>query len=672
MSEGREEVGNMTFDDLRMAIERATSVNDTESILQFAEALDRLGSTEASALAADSRATAYRVLGRFDDALTENETAMRLYEDVGDRSGMASVYANIGIVHLIRGETRTGIDDLHRALALYSELGDKRGIAAITGTIGSGLSALGEFDQALEHHLKALEIFEELGSRVGSANTLSNIGFLYQTMGDYPESLRYLFRGLSQHEENGDEHGASKVLINIGNTYWRTGDYASAVEFHYRALEIEERNGDRHGAAISHLMIGSVHGTTKNMEEAFSHSETALEIFTELGVLGDMGKATLNIGVLHSSQSNHVLALAAFDRTLSISEELNDLLLREQALVNLSQVHLRVGDVEKARTIIEILRLMDLKLQESVIEVDVSLSTILTLDGHLDEANRALQSALASAVRIGSKEHQCDVHKCLRDLAQKRNDFAGYIEHNEAVDRITNEIRGQEATRKLAMHAATHAFRTERAEHEKHKALLYNTLPRSIADRVLRGEQVNDSIDEACVMFLDLVGFTTMSAAMEAHQVVDVLGRLFTTCDEICARHQVMKIKTIGDSYMAAAFGEQPNSAVERITLAAREIMSAIQNSNVPLQARIGLHCGPVQAGIIGTERMQYDVWGDTVNVASRMESTGEPGHIHVSGAFAEILRQSNSSQFPVPSSLIERGEIEIKGKGTMTTFYLI
>ncbi len=307
----------------------------------------------------------------------------------------------------------------------------------------------------------------------------------------------------------------------------------------------------------------------------------------------------------------------------------------------------------------------------------------LLLRGHLDladskleEATNAYQAALDVFENTGNRSEQAKVHTFLRDTAQKRNNFADYIQHNGAHARITEEIHGQDVIRRSAKAVAEREFRLEREQHEKHKALLYNTMPKAIADRVLRGEQVNDSIPHACVMFIDLVGFTTMSSSMSAQDVVSVLEGIFTTCDEICALYDIMKIKTIGDSYMAAAFGEQPNSriteqpnsAVVRITLAAREIMSTIQNSDEPLQARIGLHCGPVQAGIIGTERMQYDVWGDTVNVASRMESTGEPGRIHVSERFMQTLLEE---AFPIPDSPFPKRVVEIKGKGRLTTYFL-
>jgi class 3 adenylate cyclase len=125
---------------------------------------------------------------------------------------------------------------------------------------------------------------------------------------------------------------------------------------------------------------------------------------------------------------------------------------------------------------------------------------------------------------------------------------------------------------------------------------------------------------------------------------------------------------------------------MSRTALAALDIIAGVSHVNVPassptsspasspIQVRIGLHCGPIFAGVIGKDRLQYDIWGDTVNVASRLESTGEAGRIHVSEAFADAFKTSppaTSSQFPVPSSLIERGTIELKGKGTMTTYWL-
>jgi len=269
----------------------------------------------------------------------------------------------------------------------------------------------------------------------------------------------------------------------------------------------------------------------------------------------------------------------------------------------------------------------------------------------------------------------------LRELAAKRNDLAGYIEHNTAFLDIKEEIRGQDAMRKMAMLEAEQHIEAERIEKEKHRALLHNTLPPSIADRVLRGEQVNDAYENAAVLFMDLVGFTSISSALDPNDVVKLLSKVFTRCDDIVSRHGLMKIKTIGDSYMAVSFPDSeqshvPNAHLQLAAMTAVDMLRELPAVTSPLvaelplhlegpiQVRIGLHCGPLVAGIVGEQRVQYDVWGDTVNIASRMESTGEPGRIQVSEQFANSLDSD-------PWTVVPRGEVNIKGKGQMKTYWL-
>ena len=153
---------------------------------------------------------------------------------------------------------------------------------------------------------------------------------------------------------------------------------------------------------------------------------------------------------------------------------------------------------------------------------------------------------------------------------------------------------------------------------------------------------------------------------------------MFTKCDAICAKHNVTKIKTIGDSYLAVAFPSDgdaaqraAHSAIEMMNITLNESLNKALNKAL-VEFRIGIHCGPITAGVIGTARMQYDVWGDTVNVASRMESTSEPGRIHISEAFARLLPATSSGDsFERPLQVLERGEIDVKGKGMMKTFWL-
>jgi adenylate cyclase len=206
-------------------------------------------------------------------------------------------------------------------------------------------------------------------------------------------------------------------------------------------------------------------------------------------------------------------------------------------------------------------------------------------------------------------------------------------------------------------------------EKARSETLLLNILPRSIVDRMRNGEMViADSISEATILFCDLVGFTTLSADLTAGRTIDFLSRIFSEFDRLAADHGVEKIKTIGDAYMVAAgIPDVQADHAERIaTLAPRmlESVSAIADTTgLELKARIGIHSGPITAGVIGTHKFVYDVWGDTVNTASRMESHSLPGRIQVSAVTRVLL----GDRF----KLEPRGLIDIKGKGMMETFFL-
>ena len=207
-------------------------------------------------------------------------------------------------------------------------------------------------------------------------------------------------------------------------------------------------------------------------------------------------------------------------------------------------------------------------------------------------------------------------------------------------------------------------------ERAKSRALLLNILPQAIVNRLEAGEQnIADRFDEVTVLFSDLVGFTTISSGMDAPALVAELNRLFSRFDELCERTGVEKIKTIGDAYMAVGglAGTRSDHTVAMAEMALGMVDTCDESSSGSgpgWRIRVGLHTGPAVAGVIGSRKFAYDVWGDTVNVASRLESTSEPGRIHVSEQAASRLR----GEFDLES----RGTVELKGKGEMKTYYLL
>jgi adenylate cyclase len=220
--------------------------------------------------------------------------------------------------------------------------------------------------------------------------------------------------------------------------------------------------------------------------------------------------------------------------------------------------------------------------------------------------------------------------------------------------------------------AALHRAEVElQDQYERSEALIDAVMPQPIAERLKsgRGERIADHIEMLSVMFADLVGFTEAAHDLPPEEVVAFLDDLVRTFDALADTNGVEKIKTIGDSYMAAAGfdgrAEAGAVAAGRLALAMIEAIA----HQPPLGARklalrIGIHCGPATAGVIGDTRFSYDIWGDAVNVASRMESHGVPGRTQVSETFCALA--GNAFTFE------ERGATEIKGIGERTTFFLV
>jgi class 3 adenylate cyclase/CheY-like chemotaxis protein len=208
-----------------------------------------------------------------------------------------------------------------------------------------------------------------------------------------------------------------------------------------------------------------------------------------------------------------------------------------------------------------------------------------------------------------------------------------------------------------------------KVEKEKSEALLLNILPKTIVARMRQGEvDIADRFAEVTILFSDLVGFTTLAAKFPPSRVIDLLNRVFSAFDRLAGELGLEKIKTIGDAYMVA--GGLPEPLPDHAAAAAAmavQMIEVVRATSIavgePLQIRVGIHTGAAIAGIIGRHRFIYDVWGDTVNTASRMESHGLPNRVHLSAATHLRIRE----QFPCEP----RGPLEIKGMGTMETFLL-
>ncbi len=198
---------------------------------------------------------------------------------------------------------------------------------------------------------------------------------------------------------------------------------------------------------------------------------------------------------------------------------------------------------------------------------------------------------------------------------------------------------------------------------------MLNILPAAIIENLKKGDcGAAERFESATVLFADIVNFTSFAARVSPLELVNFLNQIFSKFDQLTEKHGLEKIKTIGDAYMVAGGLPVPRAdhaeAIANMALDMQEAIADFQtDKGEPFQIRIGIHTGPVVAGVIGTKKFIYDLWGDTVNVASRMECQGLPGYIQVTTTIYELLKDRYVFE--------ERGAIEVKGKGEMLAYWL-
>jgi len=251
---------------------------------------------------------------------------------------------------------------------------------------------------------------------------------------------------------------------------------------------------------------------------------------------------------------------------------------------------------------------------------------------------------------------------CMQDVA------SGNFQKAAELARKHDEIGVLASTFKRMASRIKSQLMTIEKEREKSEKLLLNTLPPSIAHRLKREEEIADKFDDVTVLFCDIVNFTAFAAHASPEEVIHVLNMIFTSFDNLTVNPCLEKIKTIGDAYMVV--GGVPNPCDNHTELLAQVALEMIdivaeisERLKKPLSVRIGIHSGPVIAGVIGTTKYTYDLWGDTVNIASRMESLSENGKIQCSETVYHLLKDKFDFAF--------RGQIAVKGRGNIRTYFL-
>lgn len=293
-----------------------------------------------------------------------------------------------------------------------------------------------------------------------------------------------------------------------------------------------------------------------------------------------------------------------------------------------------------------------------IITAFVTTVTMLFLGGTVIAPILRLRDDLIAA---GEALSQNRIQPDFYSFSVKRDDELGevMVAFNQMFCRVYKEIAQRQAAEEIL-----------RAEQENSERLLLNILPKTIADRLKTGQiNIADGFAEVTILFADIVGFTEISSRTSPQELVKLLNKIFSAFDNLSEQYGLEKIKTIGDNYMVAgglpvSCANHAESIAEMALEMQQQIMKFSDESGQPLQIRIGINTGPVVAGVIGTKKFIYDLWGDAVNTASRMESQGVPGKIQVSDSTYQLLCHKYLLEI--------RGTVNVKGKGDMTTYYLI
>ncbi|MBS1562712.1 MAG: tetratricopeptide repeat protein [Bacteroidetes bacterium] len=667
--------------ELLRSIRQASREEDPSALLRLADTAEARSAAELQPLAAFARGRAHEVRGDFASARRDLARAIDALAAGSDPWLTAACHTSMGNVLRVVDDRAVAHQMLELAEAQWTALDDPNGRGTVRQHIGSLFAMHGQFEEARQEFHRALDLFRTAKNMVGIGRAQTNLGNISASTAQYTLAVEHYRRALQIYEDNKNSIGASTVAMNLANVYYSVGEYAQALEQYRHALQGFERERDQHGIALLHGNMGMVYAALEMFELAMQHYEKALEENTAIGNIDGMASVYTNMGVCAGKQGDLDACLAFHQQSYALRSTIGNVERSSLVLGNIALALIGLQRYDEAEDVLTQQGHLSTQNPTTLSYRYSNYAMLATERGDLTSAAAHYKRALDEAEAGGTLAVVAEHHASLRTVMRRLRDLDGYVYHTDRYIELSKELQNEATVRRLAVIEAERRVEVQLHERDKERAVLYSALPRDIADRIVHGETIHgDRFQHAAILFTDIAGFTTRTSSMEPHDVLTFLAGLFGQFDDMCATHNVFKIKTIGDAYMCFKGDGTEAENAYAMACVADEIRRShhVWPDGTPVAIRIGVHIGPVTAGVIGTERLQYDVWGDTVNVASRMESTGEPGRIHVSAEFATTLDRA-SSQISTNATdtlrsfrLHQRGTIEVKGKGSMATYWLL
>jgi class 3 adenylate cyclase len=470
-------------------------------------------------------------------------------------------------------------------------------------------------------------------------------------------------------------------ITNIGNNYLDQGQHDSALVYCRRAMVIDTELEDKSGLAIDLLNIGESSLRLGRFNEAQLALQEGLQLCKELDAKGSLALALRHFSELSSARRNFAEAVRFGTQAVLLADSINSRRVKRDALKALSEAYAGMSGNTAALT-------KSLQFYKDYITLRDSLVNEETTKKAASREAKYAADKKDAEIKLLKKD--AENQTLVRNSLLGGLSFVGVlvfvlVRSNNSRKKANTLLEGQAAQIQLAnteLSEKNAVIELERKElehsnslldaaHEESESLLLNILPAPIAHRLKSGERaIADKFDAVTVLFADIVGFTKLSANTTPEELVQDLNAVFGRFDDLAKKYGLEKIKTIGDAYMiAGGLPERSQDHTESVARFALAIQAVIQEESLrtskgeQVQLRVGIHTGEAVAGVIGTSKFSYDLWGDTVNTASRMESHGEAGKIHVSEEVFATLHGKFVFE--------ERDEIDIKGKGRMKTYFL-
>lgn len=584
-----------------------------------------------------------------EKAIVYGRQAHQLASRIGFKTGSAYALKNIGIAYYIQGKYSEAIKYFQESLKIFIASGDQLGEANLLSNLGGVYFNLGDDVRSLDYHLKSLQVSEKIGNKLRITTSLINIGAVYfNKPATHAKALQYYLRALPLSEEIGDNDAIGTASVNLGEIYLENGRDSLALYYFKKSLDAYQGSPN---IPYSLNNIAKVYSKRKDYAGAIEYHELALKTAESLNGQLDIAQSLIGLGNTYALHGKNKEAIGFYEKAKTIAGNINSLYELKNSYQGLASSYSKIEDYDQAY-----------KYQNLLTSINDSL--------YNTEADKKL-AGLQFDFEIQKKQSQIDMltkNRAIQQLELRRqlfmkNSFVGgfilvfiiafILFRNSRVNARTNKLLDQ-----------------QKAEIE---VLLSNMLPAEVAKELQRDGQATPRYYETVsVLFSDFKNFTQMADALSPQNLVLELNNYFIAFDDIIEKYGLEKIKTIGDAYMCAGgIPVQDEMHPSKMIKASLEIQEYIrlrneikrETGNAPWELRIGIHTGPVVAGVVGRKKYAYDVWGSTVNIASRMESNGEPGRVNISAATYQLVKDEYFC--------IHRGKILAKNVGEIDMYFV-